>query len=1502
MSFNTEYSGLEMAVIGMSCKFPESNDYKSFWDNLSEGKELIREYTDEDILSSGVPAELLNNSSFIKSGVEFEGRGDFDHDFFEYRREEAALMDPQIRIMHEFCWKAIEDAGYASLIKKKKIGLFLGASENIQWKMYSYLKSKEGMVDPFFLNMISNSNYISSLISYKLNLTGPALFVDTACSTSLMTVNLACKSLLNRECNIALAGGVRISSSMEKGYLYKEGLIYSNDGHCRAFDKDASGTIAGEGVGVVVLKRLKDAIKDKDNIYSVIRSCVSNNDGNNKVGYTAPSVQGQLECIRLAHKMAGVSPSSIGYIETHGTGTKLGDPIELRALNLAFNKDSKEKFCAIGSVKTNMGHLDVASGIAGLIKTILCVKNRQIPPSLNFNESNPEIDFDGGPFYVNTELKKWKAKKGFPLRAGVSSFGIGGTNVHVVLEEMKEENNISYLDNYKLLTLSGKTEKALDRAKKDISTFLKKEPKINLDDLVYTLQSGRKDFFHRYHIAFKKREELIEKLDSDKLLELPFKKATKRNPSLIFMFPGQGTQYLSMGKDLYDSESFFQEEMDKGFNLYEKLTGEDLKSIIFSKNEKENRIVQTIYSQPLIFILEYSLAQLMMSWGINPDYMIGHSIGEYVAACLSGVFSYKDALKLIVKRAELMNNLAPGSMVSCNVNSLEINEFLIKGISLAAVNSDNQVVFSGDPLSIKKLIEKLKNGKIPFVKLHTSHAFHSSMLDEILDNFKQEVLKVQFGDLKIPFVSNVHGQIVSIEEALSPEYWVSHMRETVMFSKGLKTLLRNDKEKIFIEVGPGNALTSLLKQHSTEKFVPSTINLIKHPKAKENDIRFLTNQLGLLWSYGFDIAWNLIYKDDYKKISVPTYSFERNSFPAQVNPFEKKISNLISPEENKLSKNFNEWIYFPIWKNSVSTSEISKSQRKSFIFFSLDDDFSDLVIKELIKKNNDVIQVVPKEKFIKYSKNKFAVDPNSLEDIQSLFSDLEDNEADFTDIIYSWCVDSKESEIKLFENNREINLLYFSLIRIIKILEERNSIKNKNLKILTNCLYEIDSQDEIKHKQSLTSGLTNTISQEFSIPSVNLDINLKNNLIELVPNVVNELLNSFENHIVALRDGKRWIPDYQQYDKPIENIDNSLQSGNVYLITGGLGNIGYILSQHLIKEYNAKLVLIGRKKIEEKNTHNSKSLERLNHLKNIGDDVRYFSLDIGEREGLEDIVLEVEKDLGQINGVIHTAGMTDSNNFQYIKEISYERAFEVFSPKIKGIETIYNVFNNREVDFVWITSSLSSILGGLGYASYSAANLYMDYFISAKVKKNDNWKSVRLGELSFNENLLETQQDSNKIALNSNEIIKLFEWSLSLKGRQIIVETITGLYDRINKAFYNKIRNYEGEFEIDAVERRERPPLMNPYIKPVSDTEKKIVEIIENYFGINGVGIEDDFFDLGGDSLKAMVLLSKVKEIFNVDISLKEFFDNQCVKKIASKIDEKLWINEDNNKKYISII
>jgi acyl transferase domain-containing protein/acyl carrier protein len=1503
-----KYDGLEIAVIGMSGQFPGSKDCRSYWENLMAGKELIKTFTDEELINCGVPESQLRNESYIKcaGAIDIDEKNTFDHSFFGYSPEEASLMDPQIRLFHEHCWKALEDAGYSSLIDKQRIGLFAGASRNYNWKMYVYGKSEETRLDPFYLDMISGASFISTLVSYKLNLQGSSFFVDTACSTSMVAISLACKSLLFGESKMALAGGSCIITQKQKGYFYQEGMINSSDGHCRAFDKDASGTVGGEGVGVVVLKKLSEAIKDRDHIYCIIRSASINNDGNRKVGYTAPSVKGQTECIKMSHRLAGVDPRTISYIETHGTGTKLGDPVEVRALNEAFAGSGKEKFCAIGSVKTNIGHLDTAAGVAGFIKTVLSLKYKKIPPSLYYKEPNPEIDFDGGPFYVNTELKEWERKGDFPLRAAVSSFGIGGTNVHAVLEEAPDSPPVNEGRQYKLLTFSAKTEASLLRYMNNVREFLIKEPLVNLADMCYTLQVGRKHFSYRKSLACEDKEELINMLSPDNL-QTPSTIAKEKNSSLVFMFSGAGSQYINMGKDLYEKEPFFREEMDKGFSLLKSLTGENYKEIIYPKQADNFSINLMLHTQPSIFLFGYSLVRLLMSWGIKPQYMIGHSIGEYIAACISGVFSFEDALLLVVKRGQLMNDMPPGNMLSVPINQAEAHKYVNNKISLAAINGPDQVVLSGDTASIDELIKTFEQTGISYIKLYASQAGHSHMIDDIADEYRKTLETIRRNAPGTPFVSNLTGEIMSADQATSVNYWVRHMRETVQFSGGIKTLLAQKNDLTFVEVGGGHSLTTLVRQHQTKKNKPVAINLIKHPtKEFEDDVKYLTERIGQLWSHGVSIDWMAYYNNEKRqRISLPAYSFELTRYPTEVDPFEN--SDRAVPSANPSgNQELKDWIYYPVWKSAMPISSGKKTNTKSYIFFSTDDAFAEGIKSGLRKGKNELVELLMGEQYKKLSRYKYIIDPAIPDHYKKLFNEIRNDQIDITDIVYSWGMTIDSSKLELNKENKEMNLVYFGIVEITRSLLQDADLNKKRITVITNSLHCVTGNEVVSYGQSLMLGLMNTLPQEYSISCCNIDINLQEKNPGLAEKLAQEINNRGNERIIALRHDKRWILDYQRHAGAIRDHENRIKQRGTYLITGGLGNVGFILAKHLIQNYDANVVLTGRRRIKEDadtNEETGKGSARLDYLKSIGKNVTYLNTDVSDFEIFKSTTEIINKNIGRIDGIIHTAGNIDLDHFELIEDITPQNAFAIFAPKVKGVVNIYKLFKDADPDFVWITSSLATVLAGLNYASYSSANLYMDHFVSSISKELPNWKCIGLGEMLFTEDEIKRENDWSRKALRPLEITELFEWSLSVEHCPVILETAVDLHSRIKKAYHTKRENYLDFNASDQVATKsERPDLSNAYVAPETETEIKLAKMIEDFFGIVNIGMEDNFFELGGDSLKAMVLLRRIKKEFNINIPLKDFFGSRNLKLIAGEIDERIWINKPSEKQFVSIV
>jgi amino acid adenylation domain-containing protein len=877
-----------IAVIGMAGRFPGAADVDQLWRNLRGGVESIR-FFDAGSLETSVTGQA-DDPGLVRAGGVLDDIERFDAAFFDFNPREAEITDPQQRVFLECCWEALERAGYETESFQGSIGIFAGAGMNTYF-LNNVLAHPElfRTIAPHQLMIGADKDYLAPRVSYKLNLKGPSVSVQTACSTSLVAIHLACQSLQDYQCDMVLAGGVSIRVPQQTGYRYQEGGIYSPDGHCRAFDRNAGGTVTGSGAGVVVLKRLADAREDGDNILAVIRGSAINNDGSSKVGFTAPSVEGQVAVISEALAAANVEPQSIGYVEAHGTGTALGDPIEVTALNRAFGLGGERPgTCALGSVKTNVGHLDAASGVTGLIKAVQALRHGEIPASLHYEAPNPEIDFAAGPFHVAKALTPWPAG-GAPRRAAVSSFGIGGTNAHVILEEAPAVPAAGLARPWQLLLVSARTAAALETATDNLARYLEDESApANIADVAYTTQVGRKTFKQRRFLVCHDREDAVAALrarDPRRVFSLA---QEARDRPVAFLFPGQGAQHVGMGKDLYDGEPAFRRALDQCARLLQPHLGLDLRTVLYPPagsdlTEAAARLEQTALAQPALFAVEYALAELLREWGIRPAAMIGHSIGEYVAACLAGVLSLADAVALIAARGRLMQLLPAGAMLMVPRPEAETRSLLTEGLSLAAANGPSFSVVSGPAAEIEDLARRLGEQGIEGRRLHTSHAFHSAMMDPILEAFAAEVAKVKLAAPRVPYVSNLTGTWIEAAQATDPAYWVRHLRETVRFADGAAELLQ-DRSRVLLEVGPGRTLASLVRPVAPERTVLTTL---RHPHDGAGDPSEtpLAQALGRLWLAGVPVDWTGFHAHEARRrAALPTYPFERERYwlePAQ---------------------------------------------------------------------------------------------------------------------------------------------------------------------------------------------------------------------------------------------------------------------------------------------------------------------------------------------------------------------------------------------------------------------------------------------------------------------------------------------------------------------------------------------------------------------------------------------------------------------------------------------
>jgi acyl transferase domain-containing protein len=900
-----------IAIIGMAGRFPKAPNLQRFWENLCQGVEATSFFSDQELEEAGISPELLRNPNYVKARGVLDGADLFDAGFFGYSPREAELTDPQIRVFLECAWEVLESAGWDPDKFPGVIGVYAGMSfSSYLWR----LAGEDSVQDSVsaFRTLIGGAekDHLATTISYRLNLHGPSFNIQTACSTSLAAVHVAARALMTYECDMALAGGVSVNAPQLCGYLYEPGGIASADGRCRSFDAEASGSVSGDGVGIVLLKRLEDAVAAGDTLHAVIKGSAVNNDGRRKVGFTAPAVEGQAEVIAMALAAAEAECRSIGYIEAHGSATEMGDPIEIAALNHAYGQAALNPgTIAMGSVKSNIGHLNAAAGIAGLIKTSLALRHGSIPPSMHFHKANPKIPFERGPFRVNHALSPWP-EGNKPKRAGVSSFGIGGTNVHVILEEAPGTELSAPAIPWQLVAIAARSRQTLERATDQLTTHLVEHPEQNFADIAFTLQEGRKAFEHRRVAICRDVSDAIKVLQD----RTPSRVFTARAPSgrrpIVFLLPGLGDQYVDMGRGLYESEPEFAGHVDQCCELLRPLLGTDLRKVMYPEarvRQQQDEVAaekrvdfrsllnrargdnssalqeihRTRWAQPALFVIEYALAKLWMSWGIVPESMMGYSIGEYVAACLAGVISLEDSLRMLAVRARKIDGLAPGAMLAIATSEEEVRPLLTPEIFMASINGDSLCVVAGTLDAVEALQQRLTSQGEPVCRrLLATHAFHSPLMGPVAEELTGIARSLRLSPPRIPYISNVTGKPITDAEATDATYWARHLMQPVQFAAGLQHLCSHSAP-VFLEVGPGQMLASLTEQYLLGRGLADRVTLASLPHASEPqpDRAFILSTLGKLWLAGLEPDWNGVHCHERRnRVSLPTYPFDRQRY------------------------------------------------------------------------------------------------------------------------------------------------------------------------------------------------------------------------------------------------------------------------------------------------------------------------------------------------------------------------------------------------------------------------------------------------------------------------------------------------------------------------------------------------------------------------------------------------------------------------------------------------
>ncbi|MEW2520833.1 type I polyketide synthase [Actinacidiphila alni] len=1384
-----------IAVVGMAGRFPGAGDIAAFWRNLCDGVESIRFFTPEELIEAGVDPETVNDPEYVPARAVLDDISGFDAGFFGMSPRMAALTDPQQRLFLEVCWEGLEHAGYANEAYRDRIGVFGGSNlSTYLFGMTSQLAA--GDISPYEIIMSNDKDALTTSVSYLFDLRGPSVAVQTFCSTSLVGVHLAVQSLRSGECEMALAGGVSISVPDRVGHRRQQGGMESHDGHVRTFDAQASGSMFGDGATVVVLKRLSDALRDGDTVHAVIRGSAINNDGALKVGYTAPSVAGQARVVQDALADARVRPEDIGYVEAHGTATPIGDPIELTALNRAFGPAGGPASIPIGAVKTNIGHLNHASGTAGLIKTVLTVRERAVPATLHFTAPNPQIDFTDSPFYVNTALTEWPERDGRPRIAGLNSLGMGGTNVHVVVEEPPSRRSgpggAAGGRRHHFLPVSARTGDAADQAVRNLGEHLAATSGAAVADVAYTLQVGRKTFEHRRATVVSGVEQAVTALaGEDDGAPLTGRVETAHGRPVAFLFAGVGEQYPGLVGELHRHEPVFRAELDRclallaphlpGTDLAGLLTGDrpgggmDLAALLGratgSADDRAAELERTEVVQPLLFAVDYALASTLLAWGATPSLMLGYSLGEYVAACLAGVLSLEDALALVAYRAKLISGVETGSMAAVPLAPEQLRDryrLEARGLDIAAVNGPQTVVVAGPSDALTTLAADLERDGVPSRALRTTHAFHSRMLAPVADELTTWVAEnITLRAPKLPYLSNVTGGVADARLVRDPAYWAAHMCRPVRFATAVETLLA-DPELAMVEIGPGQSLGAMVRGAGCppQRWPMITATLPAQSDPRPADL-VLTEAVSRLWLTGVDLDWAAyngrsprtadVHGDTAPgRVPLPTYPFQRQRYWIEQTPLigAKKAPQAVTasgapgvpatfedidrvpklPEE--------QWVWQPVWRQTAVPATAGK-QPASWLVYA-DGSEADAVLDELVRtaaaEEATVSVVRPGAGWSVDPATGYTVRPGSAGDAQAVLRDLKQRGLALERVVHLWTLAERPGG-----TDESVAYGLHTLVALTRAAGELGA-GDWQLDMVTAGAHQVLDGSEVRPEASTLIGPTLVVPLEYP--------NVTTRLLDAEPDtpaaaIVAELRRPRTDAAVALRGSRRWVCGYDLLPAPDdESAAAVLRERGVYLITGGLGGIGLGMAEHLARQCRARLVLFGRRGLPPRERWEGIAagtepaeeavrdrVRRVLTVLELGAEIEIVTGDVASADDVRRAIDVAGERFGALHGILHTAGVPGTGLIQF-KEADDSEI--VLAPKIAGVRAMDKALRIGQpdevaLDFLVLFSSITAATGGgPGQVDYCAGNAYLDGYAAQQAAAGRRILSVDWGEWTWN--------------------------------------------------------------------------------------------------------------------------------------------------------------------------
>ncbi|MDC8758075.1 SDR family NAD(P)-dependent oxidoreductase [Janthinobacterium fluminis] len=1492
MTTQTE-NGLEIAVIGMAGRYPGAADIGQYWRNIEAGTESVRPLTPEELAAAGVDPAQLAQPEYVNSGAFLDDIEHFDAGLFGYAAKEAQLMDPQHRLFLETAWQALEHAGCAPEQFDGQIGVFAGASAS------SYLV--ETVVNnPAALRHVSlqdlmyenNHDLLASRVSYKLNLTGPAIVVGTACSTSLVLLHYACQSLLAGDCDVALAGGARVSVPHKSVYAYAEGGILSRDGHCRSFDAKACGTISSNGVGVVVLKRLSDALRDGDTVHAIVKGTAVNNDGAQKVGFTAPSVDGQAEVVKKALAAAGVPAESIGYVEAHGTATHLGDPVEVAALSKAYRHfTGRRGFCALGSVKANIGHADTAAGVAGVIKVVHMLRHAVLPPSVNFDAPNPEIDFADTPFYVSAARRPWQDAV---RRAGVSAFGIGGTNAHAILESAAAAAPSGPSRPWQLLCFSGKNKAALQANIAQFRAWLADAGEAALADAAYTLQSGRTALEYRAAVLCRDSADALAKLGQ----ALAPSHSRLANRPVVFMFSGQGTQYPDMMRGLYEAEPAFRRSVDASAAILLPLLGRDIRELLFAppgaSQAAPGELQRTRYTQPALFVVEYALAQLLMGWGVRPKACIGHSIGEYVAACVAGVFTPEQALALVAARAAAMDAMPAGAMLSVALGEAEVAPYLLPGVSLAAVNAPQMVVVAGPGAAIDAVEAALLEADVAVRRLRSAHAFHSAMMEPCLEVFGRAFDGIVPQAPAIPFISNVTGTWITAQQAVSPAYWLSQLRAPVRFADGVAGALA-DPASVLLEVGPGRTLASLAEQQLPPERRAQVLACVRDIKRHAADEAVLYGVLGQLWSLGVHVDWRGFYgAERRRKVPLPTYAFQRQRY------WLEQVAGAKAAPAAGARLPLAQWFHQPVWRQAALPLPAAAAPRqRNWLLFEDQRGLAGALARELEAAGQRVWLVRAGRRFRMLGPQRLQLRPGSGKDVEQLFDWLAAQAALPEKIVNCWGV------TPLAKPGAAVDYAQFeTLLHIGRAFSQSAAGAGCELYVLSSHLHDVGGS-AVDPAKALLDGVCRVMPKEFEqirCKSIDLPLPPKKRLggaprLDLAALLAE--LHGGAAGSVALRGRSRFVPAVEPVPLPDAGHAPAFRQQGVYLITGGFGGIGATLARHLASRYRARLILTSRGGVppeadwaawlagHDPSNDKSQRIRLLQELGAAGAQVHVIGADIADAGAMKAGLARAERRLGRVNGVIHSAGIADG---ALIQRRTAADSAAVFAAKVAGTQLLGRLLRRHALDCFVLCSSLAAHIAPVGQVAYCAANAFEDAFALAGAARGGPTRYLSVGWDSWQEvgmavnSLGAAQLGYISHGITPAEGVAALERALA-SGLSHCYTSTRGLpLPEAAPAPADAVDGADGGADAAPAGFHPRPDLAAAFVAPRNGVEACIRDIWQDKIGVAPLGVFDDFFELNGHSLMAVQIIAEIKRKLKVALPTGLIYDNSTIAQLAENV------------------